>query len=191
LSVLILSLVAYIFRTQTIPALLAPLIFVGAILCALPYLQNFVFKGAGFEWSANVLKQDLAEQSATIQGDITEIKKSLAHLLEESGVEIAPTPVRRPSVLVFYGEGQGQLADKARTWLLNAGFDSSATATDFSELGKESKRSGTSELRYVPNFKNQAVTLITKLEATFPQMKPIEQEQLSKLARGDAQLLLF
>jgi hypothetical protein len=56
-------------------------------------------------------------------------------------------PPRRESILVVYGEGKGQLADQIRSWFLNEGYNSSATSTDFTELGKAAQAPGTVKLR--------------------------------------------
>ena len=90
--------------------------------------------------------------------------------------------------MVFYGEGKGQLADQIRSWFLNEGYNSSATSTDFTELGKAAQAPGTVKLRFMPSF---ASDLTQKLSAKFPELGTIQSQQEDKLAPGDAQLLLF
>ena len=100
-------------------------------------------------------------------------------------------PPRRESILVVYGEGKGQLADQIRSWFLNEGYNSSATSTDFTELGKAAQAPGTVKLRFMPSFASKVPDLTQKLSAKFPELGTIQSQQEDKLAPGDAQLLLF
>jgi hypothetical protein len=184
---LILGLMAYIFRTRDIPNILALLVMVGALFCALPYLQNFVLKGASFEWSAN-LRDNLAGDSATLQGEMTQIREALNALLKKSGEPPIVVPALRESIVVFYGQGRNQLADQIRSWLLNQGYNSSATATDFTELGKDVLPTGNVKLRYMPNFAAKLPDFAKSLDQQF-HLGTIQTESASSSVA--TQLLLF
>src|SRR6185312_5643396 len=134
-------------------------------------------------------RDNLAGDSATLQGEMTQIREALNALLKKSGEPPIAVPAQRESILVFYGQGRNQLADQIRSWLLNQGYNSSATATDFTELGKDVLPTGNVKLRYMPNFAAKLPDFAKSLDQQF-HVGTIQTESAT-LVRGDAQLLLF
>lgn len=183
---LIAGVTLYAFKTGTFPITMLGLAFMGAFLVALPYTPHFVFKNGEFT-------MDLAQQTSVFQGDFTQINQKLDVLLQRGGPPPpnAITPRKNYSVLIFYSDAQSQLANDVKTWLLNAGYNASATGTDFSELGTSVGNAGTARFVYSEATASTAPDLPKELGSKFPKLGKMELKPVPKLSHGDAQLLLF
>lgn len=183
---LIAGAILYAFKTSTFPITMLGLAFMGAFLVALPYTPHFGFKNGEFT-------MDLAQQTSIFQGDISGINQKLDVLLQRGG-PVPPdaiTPRKNYSVLIFFSDARAKLANDVKTWLLSAGYNASATATDFSELGTSVGNPNTARFIYSEATSSAAPNLPQELTSKFSQLDKMQLKPVSKLTHGDAQLLLF
>jgi hypothetical protein len=170
---------------------------VGAVaLCAMPTIQNFKYKGQLGEIQAD-MKGAVANQSANLGGDINSINKKLdliaAKLNADVSAAIDPNYQKNKTreVLVFYSSAAATQAAQIRTLLLDSGYKSSATYTDFSELGTNLPGPGSVRLVHTKAAEDLANAVRTALRAKFPTLKEIGDEVLDKMNSGEVQVQLF
>jgi archaellum component FlaG (FlaF/FlaG flagellin family) len=170
---------------------------IGAVaLCAMPTIQNFKYKGSLGEVQAD-MKNTVATQSANLGGDINSINKKLDLIAQKLNANFAaatdPSYQKNKTreVLVFYNSPAATQAEQIRTVLLDLGYKSSATYTDFSELGSDIQVPGSIRLVHTKATENLANSIRSTLRSKFPEIKEIGDEIKDKMNSGEVQIQLF
>jgi hypothetical protein len=171
---------------------------VAVLLCAMPTLQNFSYKGRLGEFQAD-MKGAVANQSANLGGDINTINKKLDAINAKLGISADASVAADPNyqknkaseVLVFYAATAATQAASIRSYLLDLGYKSSSIYTDFSELGTDLPPSGSIRLVHTDATADIANAVRAELRAKFPALKEIGDKVLDKMNSGQVQVELF
>jgi hypothetical protein len=169
---------------------------VAVVLCALPSIQNFTYKGQLGEISG-AMKDAVAGQSANIGGDINSANKKLDAILKKlnATAEVAVDPNyqsnKEKEVLVYYTASAAAQATLIRSFLLDSGYKSSSTYTDFAELSLPLPNAGSLRLVYTQANANLANAVRSDLRKKFPNLKDIGDRVVEKMNSGQVQVQLF
>ena len=171
---------------------------VAVILCAMPSIQNFSYKGQLGEISG-AMKDAVAGQSANLGGDIDSVNKKLDSIIKKINATAEVSTVIDPTyqtnkareVLVYFSETAAIQAEKVRTVLLSSGYKASATLTNFDELSTPLPASGSIRLVYTNANTDLANAVRAGLRAKFPQLKELVDKVVDKMNSGQVQVQLF
>lgn len=164
-------------------------------------------KAGGYEFTFNQA-EDVGAATAPLNSRIADLKRELATLTLEvralqtkTGATAPAAPAvttqdrfeqnSRYTVLVFNSSKSRSRAEKITDALLNAGYKSSRTETDFAELGRNYPV-GTvyvTHTRSAASAYAEIAKLITPLVGNDTELKV--QKSPSDLRRGDVQILVF
>lgn len=167
-------------------------------LCALPSLQHVSYSGSLGQFSAD-LKNNEANQNANLGSDINAIGKKVDTIITAlSATETVTTQItpqyqenKTNEVLVYFVVTARMQAGQIRDYLLNSGYKSAATLTDFSELSPPLPPVGSVRLVYTAAMTDLANKLRAQLHQKFPQLNQLNDDIATKLNSGDVQLQLF
>ncbi|MFL9826504.1 hypothetical protein [Rhodoplanes sp. SY1] len=204
-AVMILAIAAVMFRSQAIPNSLAWPLIVGALLLALPYLQSFNYDGPWGKISTQIrdvkveVKGEIATNTANTDSNLHDIKLKVSEIhrkLFPTSTDATSLPAyrenRKTTILVYYTKGLNEKAEQIRDYLLDAGYKSSATYTDFEELGSTVGKPGSTRFVFTAASASTMSDLRAKLKTAFPAIfKTTEDRLTDKVGGGDAQVLLF
>jgi hypothetical protein len=171
---------------------------VAVLLCALPTLQTFSYKGQLGEISGQ-MKNAVAGQGADLGSDISALSKKVDAIITKLNAggevqkEISPEykENKKYDVRVYYAKGVGELAGEVRDFLLSSGYKSSMAYTDFAELASSPPPPGSAQLVFTSASSGLVTTLRNKLKQKFPQLKKIDDRIIDNLNSGDIQVHLF
>jgi hypothetical protein len=196
---LVIVVVCYkVFTDNTVSNYLGYALLLAAFLCALPTLQNLDYKGQFGELNAN-MKSTVAGQSANLGGDIDVLNKKLDLVIKKMNAG-SDVPVvlnadyqrnKASEVLVFFSDTARDQAGTIRSYLLDSGYKSSSTYTDFAELVPPLPSPGSVRLVYPNSSVNLANDVRAALRTRFPALKEIGDKVVDKLNSGDLQVQLF
>jgi hypothetical protein len=197
-GVVIVAICYKVFKDPNVNNYLGYALLVGLALCALPTLQHFTYKGSIGEISAD-MKGAVLNQSASLGADIDSISKKVDTIITTLNAtqalksQITPQYQQNKSneVLVYFAEAAQKQAQQIRDFLLGAGYKSSATLTDFSELSPPLPTAGSVRLVYTTQDTDLANTVRAQLRQKFPQLNQLEDDVVQKMKTGDLQLQLF
>jgi hypothetical protein len=174
---------------------------VAVILCALPTIQNFSYKGSLGEISGQ-LSHTVAGQSASLGGDINEVSKKVDLLVAKLNANAEASAALGPNyrknkayeIFVYYNTASSSTAAEAsqiRDFLLDAGYKSTSINTDFSELGSSIPAPGSVWMVYTKDSTALANSLREQLRKKYPHLTKIGDNIVEKMNTADVQIRLF
>jgi hypothetical protein len=190
---------AICFKVFTDPALnnyIGYAMVVAVLLCAMPSIQNFTYKGQLGEISG-AMKDAVAGQSANLGGDIDSVNKKLDSIIKKinAPVDVVADPSyqtnKAKEVLVYYDDPAAAQATTIRSFLLDSGYKSSSTYTDFAELTTPLPGPGSIRLVYTNANVDLANTVRGALRKKFPTLKEIGDKVVERMNSGQLQIQLF
>src|SRR5208283_2160334 len=151
-----------VFTDPNVSNYIAYAIIAALVLCAMPTLQNISAGGSWGQISADMkatsetVRGAVASQSADVQGQVALLNKKLDSIVTKlnatAEVQEQITPAYRQNssnqVLIYFAPDTRMKADKIRDFLLNSGYKSSASMTDFTELTPPLPNPGSVRLVY-------------------------------------------
>jgi hypothetical protein len=172
-------------------------------LCALPSITHITASKGDVQFSADLqtVKGSVASQSADVQGQVTLLSKKMDTIISKlnatADIQAQITPAYKQNslnqILVYYATSAQAEANKIRDFLLDSGYRSSASFTDYQELSLPLPTPGT--VRVVHTDSSGSVDLAnlirSKLQQKFPELRQITDQKVSKLSSGDIQIQLF
>lgn len=185
-----------VFTDKTINNYIGYTMVAAVVLCALPSIQNFSYKGQLGEVSG-AMKDAVARQSANIGGDVDSANKKLDAILKKlNATADVAAPINYQSnkdkeVLVYYTATAAAQAAKIRSFLLDSGYKSSATYTDFAEAMPPLPAPGSLRLVYTAAETSLANTIRADMRKKFPELKEIGDRVVDKMNSGQVQVQLF
>jgi hypothetical protein len=199
-GIIILAVAVKVFRDPAVNNFLGYILLAAVALCALPAVQNFSYKGALGEVTTSMKTAEINQTNytANISSALTDLNKKIDGVVEKLNAAATPqvqstlTPQyqanRSYQVSVFYSNDATQ-ANKIRDFLLNLGYRSSATYTDYS--GGTPPAQNSIRLLVTRDAPQSFIDdLQAKLRQKFPnlavQLKPVD-----RLNSGDAQVQLL
>jgi hypothetical protein len=191
--------IAICFKVFTDPTLnnyIGYALVVAVLLCAMPSIQNFTYKGQLGEISG-AMKDAVAGQSANLGGDIDSVNKKLDAIIKKinAPVDTAADPTyqtnKAKEVLVYYAEPAAAQAAAIRSFLLDSGYKSSSTYTNFTELSVPLPGPGSVRLVYTNANTDLANTVRAALRKKFPNLKEIGDKVVNQMNSGQLQIQLF
>jgi hypothetical protein len=197
-GIIILVVAVRVFRDPTVNNSFGLLLLAAVALCALPAIQNFSYKGGFGEITTSMKTAEINQTNytANISSAITDVNKKIDGIVERlnatATVQSALTPQYQANKLyqvsVFYSDDATQ-ANKIRDVLLNLGYRSSATYTDYSG-GKAPDPNSIRLLVTKDAPKSFSDDLQARLRQKFPGLD-IQLKAVDRLNSGDAQVQLL
>jgi hypothetical protein len=186
-----------LFRDPAVNNYIGYAFIAAVVLCALPTIQNLRIENRVLGVKAEMQK-NVSSQSADLGGGLTDLNKKLDIIIKkinanpeaQSTLNTEYKDNKLYQVLVFYGsESNASEANKVRDFLLDLGYRSSATYTDFS--GGSMPNENTIRLVFTKETLPILIsTLKTKLKQKFP-TKVIQEKSIEKMNSGDVQVQLL
>jgi hypothetical protein len=168
-------------------------------------------KAGDYEFTFNQA-QDVGAEIAPLNGKLVELEKSLATIradlirAQENGKPIKPTDEQLKArvaidtkfkanaeytVLVFHGSKSRGTANKILETFLKAGYRSSDTETDFSELQKVKPEPNVIFITYTQKGEEILPSIEESIRSLAPGIEVRRNPRPINLRRGDLQILVF
>jgi hypothetical protein len=206
-GLIVIALCIKVFTDKNITNYLGYGLVAALALCALPSIQHFSYNGSfgqittDLQTKADTLNNNIGSQSATLQSQITLLDKKMDSVVSKlnatAEVQQQITPAYKQNnlleALVYFGPSAQAEAEKIRDFLLDLGYKSSATFTDYSELSPPLPAHGS--VRLVHTNVDQSIqfadVIRSKMQQNFPELHQITDQSVSHLNSGDVQIEVF